>query len=928
MDRGIFNSIFAFGYEDIELGWRLAQFGLRVIYEPAAVSTMIRTLTFRDFCARQQRQGRSQRIFAGMHTSPEIRKYCEIDAGLVLWKRNAGRFTQYMRWVERLDHMAAVYAQANLPMDQRVQSTLDDAYRAVFMLCRAKGLAWDAGEDIASAQTSYDGRDANSRDNPGSELLADPAPLEFEQAASADVVVAVTLDRERTKCGGAKSPKDEVSATKAIAALLPPKATIVVCTYNRYQYLAALLAKLERQKADFTYEILIVDNSDDETAKANFYGAMQFTHMARVVPSFPPGLSRARNVGLQAAKGEYVAFVDDDTEPGPDWLRGNIDIFEKHDDAAVVGGPIFPIWPIERPEWVPRKYEDALAIINLGNEKRELKYEYLYGANICFRVDALRSIGGFREHLGRQGAVGLLGNEELQVQDELRKKGHSIWYAPKGGLSHHVHQGRIDRGWFRRRMTWQAVSDALTMDGLSDMKQGLDFVISAADRIGIDRSFLNCLVDSNDPENMQAQLEFLRGLVTLALSTKASMSADELTQLTQSAKVGRNAERSVQSPTTGRYGNERLGTASNLQRGSVVFFEATPGHEFLFNTFSELKDASLFTQRLDPWAEDEDGIKKLFDFLDLGLRKASECSSAIFFLTVDYWERPYLPIGEVIARRFKQRVSDSGIAAFAFLHRYPTDPGGIARLQHIAPVLKKLLVFSPDMKLDLKRNLGLKNVGYVPLPAMIENFPAGDRAAIRARLSIPDDRVVVSMLGEARQGKGYDVMLAALAQLDSATKRKALFLFGGKASPELKKTVVNCLNDNGLLGLADLRDASDKRQFNVLSDSEFSDYIQASDIGLLIYREDQRFAMSGVLPNYVVAGKPVIATADSYAGKLISKHGLGWLLSKESPAELAELIAEAVRSADSTRLSAAVAKYKPEMEKRAVLARLKKILEC
>jgi len=154
IERGIFNPIFAFGYEDIELGWRLARFGFRVVYEPAAVSTMIRKLTFRDFCGRQLRQGRSQRMFASLYPSPEIRKYCEIDDGLILWKRNAGRFAQYMRWVERLDRMATVRAQAGRPMDPRAQGTLDDAYRAAFMLCRAKGIAWDTSNAAASVQTS------------------------------------------------------------------------------------------------------------------------------------------------------------------------------------------------------------------------------------------------------------------------------------------------------------------------------------------------------------------------------------------------------------------------------------------------------------------------------------------------------------------------------------------------------------------------------------------------------------------------------------------------------------------------------------------------------------------------------------------------------------------------------------------------------
>ena len=56
---GCFNPRFQFGCEDIELGYRLSQIGLRVVYNPRAVSTMVRPLTFDDFCRRIEKQGSS-----------------------------------------------------------------------------------------------------------------------------------------------------------------------------------------------------------------------------------------------------------------------------------------------------------------------------------------------------------------------------------------------------------------------------------------------------------------------------------------------------------------------------------------------------------------------------------------------------------------------------------------------------------------------------------------------------------------------------------------------------------------------------------------------------------------------------------------------------------------------------------------------------
>jgi glycosyltransferase involved in cell wall biosynthesis len=147
IEHGIFNSELAFGYEDIELGYRLRAGGLQVFYEPEAICTMIRSFSFRDFCARQQQLGRSERAFADLYRTAEVRSLCKIDEGLSLWNEGAGHFRQYMRWVEIIDKMAQLRANAGRPLRPADQTILDDAYRAAFALCRAKGLAMvDDGE--------------------------------------------------------------------------------------------------------------------------------------------------------------------------------------------------------------------------------------------------------------------------------------------------------------------------------------------------------------------------------------------------------------------------------------------------------------------------------------------------------------------------------------------------------------------------------------------------------------------------------------------------------------------------------------------------------------------------------------------------------------------------------------------------------------
>jgi glycosyltransferase involved in cell wall biosynthesis len=142
--HGLFNPEFDFGCEDIELGWRLSRHGLRVIYQPHAVSTMIRGMTFDQFCDRSYRQGRSQRRFADLHDDPAIRAYCEIDRALEAWSRRSGDYAGHLRWVRKLEALVLARAAAALPPHGLLGETLDRAYREAFFLSRAKGIA-DAG---------------------------------------------------------------------------------------------------------------------------------------------------------------------------------------------------------------------------------------------------------------------------------------------------------------------------------------------------------------------------------------------------------------------------------------------------------------------------------------------------------------------------------------------------------------------------------------------------------------------------------------------------------------------------------------------------------------------------------------------------------------------------------------------------------------
>lgn len=244
-----------------------------------------------------------------------------------------------------------------------------------------------------------------------------------------------------------------------------PRITAAICTYNRYDLLAKAIASLTRQtlsNADF--EILVIDNSPDHNRSKEISLLFLEIPNLRWVIEKSPGLSNARNVATRLARAPLIAFMDDDAIARRNWLAALLDAFAEFGAAArVVGGRVDPIWEIPRPAWLPDSLLGYASVVNWGGSARfAAEGEWVAGTNIAFRVDALKSVGGFPVHLGRKrGGQALLSNDESDVIERMAAKGGRLAYAPEAVVDHLVPADRLTQSWFRRRAAWQAVSDYL-----------------------------------------------------------------------------------------------------------------------------------------------------------------------------------------------------------------------------------------------------------------------------------------------------------------------------------------------------------------------------------------------------------------------------------------------------------------------------------
>ena len=146
-------------------------------------------------------------------------------------------------------------------------------------------------------------------------------------------------------CALGQSQSHVLNNCAAIVVAIMDIVSAVVCTYRRAPYLAKALESLARQSLPKAgYEVIVVDNACEEEVRvlvSSYAAEAQVSYIAesRV------GLSQARNRGLENARGEFVAFLDDDAVAAPGWLDAIRQTFvESGSTLAAVGGPTELLW--------------------------------------------------------------------------------------------------------------------------------------------------------------------------------------------------------------------------------------------------------------------------------------------------------------------------------------------------------------------------------------------------------------------------------------------------------------------------------------------------------------------------------------------------------------------------------------------------------
>jgi glycosyltransferase involved in cell wall biosynthesis len=293
-----------------------------------------------------------------------------------------------------------------------------------------------------------------------------------------------------------------------------PSIALSICTYSRYDLLPKAIASAVSQTLPAAnFEIIIVDNSPDHDNAEAYGNTLTDIENLTYVVEETSGLSNARNVAARIAQAPIIAYLDDDAVATTHWAEEILAAFAAFGPrTSIVGGRVEPIWEAPRPPWLHDSLLASLSVVDWGGESARLaaQHEWLVGANIAFRVEAIRRYGGFSTNLGRKGSGGaLMSNEESQLVEKIRAMGELVVYAPKASVGHLVESKRLRRSWFRKRMAWQAVSD-FTLDpaaSIADARKQWDQVARYFNRAPpLERTMRGLYYETDDPDVFRWQI--------------------------------------------------------------------------------------------------------------------------------------------------------------------------------------------------------------------------------------------------------------------------------------------------------------------------------------------------------------------------------------------------------------------------------------
>lgn len=242
-----------------------------------------------------------------------------------------------------------------------------------------------------------------------------------------------------------RGPRPAITANRGVLAV---SVVICACGQVRWEQLRAAIGSVLSQQPRPAEVLLVVDRNANLAQRAR----QELTGVTILENRGVPGLSGARNTGLRAASQPITAFLDDDAEARPGWLRSLVQPYGSADVVAT-GGSVHLRWPRPLPRWLPPEFSWVIGGSHHRSPVSVAPVRHPVGANMSMLTRRAVQAGGF--DIGRAGArpPGRAAGD-LAGRLTAGRVASAVFYVPAAAVDLQLDPGRLTMSHFHR-WCWQ-----------------------------------------------------------------------------------------------------------------------------------------------------------------------------------------------------------------------------------------------------------------------------------------------------------------------------------------------------------------------------------------------------------------------------------------------------------------------------------------
>ncbi len=224
--------------------------------------------------------------------------------------------------------------------------------------------------------------------------------------------------------------------------------SIIIVNYNVKEFLQNLLHSIAKASQSISTEVIVVDNASND-GSAEFIKE-KFPHVKLIVNEKNLGFSKANNIGIKSASGNYILLINPDTIVSEDSFKKMIKFYEEHSEAGMAGCKILnPDGTLQLAcrRSFPGPWTSFCKVTGLStlfpnsrifarynltylNEDQTYEVDAISGSFMMIRREALEKVGGLDEQFFMYG-------EDLDICYRIQKSGYKVFYVHSAQIIHY-----------------------------------------------------------------------------------------------------------------------------------------------------------------------------------------------------------------------------------------------------------------------------------------------------------------------------------------------------------------------------------------------------------------------------------------------------------------------------------------------------------